>query len=101
MKFSEQFSNTVVSLWKLHIALKYLSMLAKMFRFYVLDLGNMSVYSLVIFITIFLMIFDSLTFPEQSNQDLSSSLESSPSSECCSEDHSSPSEIKWEDTERN
>ena len=75
-------------------------MLAKKFRFCVWDLGNMSVYILMIYITIFLMILDNLTSPEQSNQDLSSSLESSPSSECCSEDHSSPSEIEWEDTER-
>ena len=76
-------------------------MLAKKFRLYVSDLGYMSVYVLMIYIKIFLMILDTLTFPEQRNQDLSSSLESSPSSECCSEDHSSPSEIEWEDTERN
>ena len=47
------------------------------------------------------MILDRVTFPEKSTQDLSSSLESSPPSECCSEDHSSPSEVQWEDTEKN
>ena len=40
------------------------------------------------------MILNSLTFPEQSNQDLSSSLESSAFSECTSEDHSPLSEIR-------
>ena len=37
----------------LHMALKYLSMLGKKFRFYVWDLDNISVYGLMIYITIF------------------------------------------------
>ena len=40
------------SSWRLHIALKYLSMLGKKFRFYISDLGNISVYGLMIYIKI-------------------------------------------------
>ena len=64
MKCPEEFSNTVDRLGRLHISLKYWSMLAKKFRFYVSDLGNIWVYGLMIYITIFLMIFDNLTFPD-------------------------------------
>ena len=53
-----------VRLGRLHIALKYLSMLCKKFRFYVSDFKNISVYGLMIHITIFLMIFDNLFFPD-------------------------------------
>ena len=37
---TEEFSNTVDRLGRLHIALKYLSMLGEKFRFYVSDLGK-------------------------------------------------------------
>ena len=50
MKFPEEFSNTVIRHVGLHIVLKYLSLLDKKFRFYPLDLGNISVYVLMIFI---------------------------------------------------
>ena len=63
MRFSEEFSNTVVRLGGLHSALNFQSLLGKKFRFYVLALGNIKVYGLMIFITLsFLMIFNNLTF---------------------------------------
>ena len=43
IKCPKEFSNTVVFLGRLHIALKYLSMLGKKFCFYITDLGNISV----------------------------------------------------------
>ena len=66
MKFHEEFSNTVVRPGGLHSALNYLSSLGKKFRFYVLALGNISVYGLIIFmkITFFLMIFNKSIFPD-------------------------------------
>ena len=53
MKCPEEFSNRVDRLGRLHIALKYLSMLGEKFRFSLLDLANISVYGLMIYITIF------------------------------------------------
>ena len=50
MKFREEFSNTVVCLEGLDIAVNYLFLLGKKFRLYVSDLGNTSVHGLVIFI---------------------------------------------------
>ena len=52
-KFSEEFSNTVIRPGGLYSALNYLSSLGKKFRFYVLALGNISVYGLMIDITFF------------------------------------------------
>ena len=63
MKCPEEFSDTVDRFGRLHIALKYMSMLGKKFRFYVSDLKNISVYGLVRYINIFLKIFCHLTFP--------------------------------------
>ena len=58
MKCPEEFSDTVDRFGRLHIALKYLSMLGEKFRFYVSDLGNISVYGLMIYITIFFNDFE-------------------------------------------
>ena len=49
MKFPEKFRNTVVSLRRSHIGLNYLSLLGKNFS-YLLALGNVSVYGLMMFI---------------------------------------------------
>ena len=49
MKFPEKFRNTVVSLRRSHIGLNYLSLLGKNFS-YLLALGNISVYGLMMFI---------------------------------------------------
>ena len=51
-KFHEEFSNTVVCLEGLDIAVNYLFLLGKKFRLYVSDLGNISVHGLVMFITL-------------------------------------------------
>ena len=62
--FSEEFSNTVLCLWELHIALNYSCLWwVRSVVFFVSVLGNISVYALVIFITLsVLMIFSNLTF---------------------------------------
>ena len=52
MKFHEEFLNAVVCLEGLHIAVNYLSLLGKNFRFYVSGLGNISVHGLLIFNTL-------------------------------------------------
>ena len=52
MKFPEVFSNNVVCLEGFNIAQNYLSLLGKNFRFFVSALGNISVNSLVMFITL-------------------------------------------------
>ena len=51
MKFPEKFQNTMVSLGGFHIRLNYLSLLGKNFS-YVLALGNISVYGLMILIAL-------------------------------------------------
>ena len=65
MKCPEEFSNPVDRLGRLHIWLKYLYVVGKKFRFYSSDLENISVFGLMIYITIFLMILDNLTFPHK------------------------------------
>ena len=67
-KFKRSVPKNIQTPWfvwhgRLHIALKYMSMLCKKFRFYVSDLKNISVYGLVRYINIFLKIFCHLTFP--------------------------------------
>ena len=51
MKFPEKFQNTMLSLGGFHIRLNYLSLLGKNFS-YVLALGNISVYGLMILIAL-------------------------------------------------
>ena len=64
IRFSEEFWNTVLCLWELHIALNYTCLWwVRSVVFFVSVLGNISVYALVIFITLsVLMIFRNLTF---------------------------------------
>ena len=60
---SEEFSNTVLCLWELHIALNYTCLWRVRSVVFFSALGNISVYALVIFITLsVLMIFSNLTF---------------------------------------
>ena len=62
--FYEEFSNTVLCLWELHIALNYTCLRwVRSVVFFVSVAGNISVYALLIFITLsVLMIFSKLTF---------------------------------------
>ena len=64
IKFSEEFSNTVLCLWELHIALNYTCLWWVIsVVFFMSVLGNISVYALVIFITLSVSIISSnLTF---------------------------------------
>ena len=64
IKFSEEFSNTVLCLCELHIALNYTCLWwVRSVDFFLWVLGNISVYVLVIFITLsVLLIFRNLTF---------------------------------------
>ena len=66
IKFSEQFSNTVLCLWELNIAVNYTCLWwVRSVVFFVSVLGNISVYALVVFITLsVLLIFSNLTFPD-------------------------------------
>ena len=52
LKFSVEFSNTVVRLRVLHSVLNFLSLLGKKFRFHATALGNISVYKFILFITL-------------------------------------------------
>ena len=64
IKFCGEFSNTMLCLWELHIALDYTCLWwVRSVVFFVSVLENISVYSLVIFIKLsVLMIFSNLTF---------------------------------------
>ena len=64
IKFSEEFWNTDLCVWELHIALNYTCLRwVRSVVFFVSVLGNISVYAVVIFITLsVLMIFSNLTF---------------------------------------
>ena len=94
IRFSEEFSNTVLCLWELHIALNYTCLWwVRSVVFFVSVLGNISVYSLVIFITLsVLMIFSNLTFLDTEEKESSWSSKSSASSVSRFENHSSRSE---------
>ena len=52
VNFPEEFSNTVIRHRELLIALNYLSLLGKKFRFYLPALGNISLSDLIIFVTL-------------------------------------------------
>ena len=64
MKFPEEFSNTVLSLWELHIARNYTCLWwVRSVVFFVSALGNILLYALVILITLsVLIVFSNLTF---------------------------------------
>ena len=94
MKFPEEFSNTVLCLWELHIALNYTFLWwVRSVVFFVSVLGNISVYAPVIFIILpVLMIFSNLTFLDRKQSGVQPVLGISASSVSRLEDHSSPSE---------
>ena len=94
MKFREEFSNTMLCLWQLHIALNYTFLgWVRSVVFFVLALGNISVYALVIFITLsVLTIFSNLTFLDTKQSGVQLLLRISASSVSRLEDHSSRSE---------
>ena len=52
VNFPEEFSNTVIRHGELLIALNYLSLLGKKFRFYLPALGNILLSDLLIFVTL-------------------------------------------------
>ena len=64
MKFPEEFSNTVLRFWELRIALNYTCLWwVRSVVFFVSALGNISVYAVVIFITLsVLIIFGNISF---------------------------------------
>ena len=84
----------MLSLWDLHSALNYTCLWwVRSVVFFVTGLGNISVYALVIFIILsVLMIFSNLTFLDTKQSGVQLVLGISASSVSRLEDHSSPSE---------
>ena len=93
MKFPEKFSNTLLCLWELHIALNYTCLWWVRSAAFLSVLGNISVYVQVIFITLsVLMIFSNLTFLDTKQSGVQLVLEIQPSSVSRFENYSSRSE---------